>query len=163
MHQDHHPMSRQCWSTGCNAVPILHRRWVKISSHLPHPTDTRYRLDAGRMLVNRLWRWSSFKTTLGKRLVPARRLPNVVLMLGQRLWRWPNIHPTMAVRLDCCLLVHKSDHPTNTACWHSAGLMLAHRVQRWASISPALCHVLWSGSQVYSVSQQTQHIHPMFA
>ena len=39
--------------------------------------------------------------------------------------------------------------PTNTKRWHSAGLMLAHRLRRWTNIKPALCqHLVFAGISI---------------
>ena len=39
--------------------------------------------------------------------------------------------------------------PANTKRWHSAGLMLAHRLRRWSNIKPALCqHLVFAGISI---------------
>ena len=45
----------------------------------------------------------------------------------------------LQVSCSCCLLLHCTiDYPENTRRFTNAGLMLAHRLRRWANIKSAL-------------------------
>ena len=73
---------------------------------------------------------------------------NIGTSMGQH---YSNIGSTSRVRMDTLLhsLPIIVNIPANTTRWPNAGLMLAHRLRRWANISPALGQsVVFAGIQL---------------
>ena len=64
-----------------------------------------------------------------------KRCPTVGTMLGQRCKRWPNIELTLCVRLVRFYISYVSADKKHSS---NACTILAHRLQRWANIVPAL-------------------------
>ena len=109
------------------------------------PENTRRWPKVVLMLVHRLRRCPSIKTTLDQRLVfsvslgglPAstRHPPNVGPMLVHRLRRWPNIGPTLS---KCLVFAWLHVDIWRIRTMANVGSMCSQYLRYWPSVDPAL-------------------------
>ena len=82
-----------------------------------------------------------------------RHWPNVVLMLCRRQRRRASIRTTLGQCL--CLLGCGHSWSANSSHWHNVSLIVVHRLQYWAGISPALAYQYIGLNKI--------NVHPMLA